>query len=386
MSRAAAGASISAAAPRARPASIRGERTARVLTLLAAGSVVALTLAPTVAAAPLRVCADPDNLPFTSSRPDERGIYLELAELIAARMETALEPVYVRDVGRRGLRTTLLAGRCDMFFGLPFTREAAGTSIRLTRPFLEIGYALVAPKTFTFRRLEDLHGTTVGVQHASTPQTLLSVRDEIRLVTFRTAEEVVDALARREIPLAFVWGPVAGYRAARLGLLTDHTIVSAAGFGLRAEAAIGVRATDQALRERLDRTILELRAAILALGEKYHIPLDRPVDLEAASALGAEGATTSPVAGDPALPTEGRTLFNVHCSHCHAPNAASPEPVRDLRRLRLRYGDRRHEVFYTTVTKGRPTKGMPPAGGVLDEAAIRKIEAFLESVQAATAD
>ena len=96
-----------------------------------------------------------------------------------------------------------------------------------------------------------------------------------------------------------------------------------------------------------------------------------------------ESPSTKPIPfdGDPAAAAEGRTLFNVHCSHCHSPNAASPDPQRDLRRLRLRYGEQRNEVFYTTVTQGRPTKGMPPAGGVLDPDAIWKIKAFLESVQ-----
>jgi ABC-type amino acid transport substrate-binding protein/mono/diheme cytochrome c family protein len=330
------------------------------------------------------VCADPDNLPFTSADPNEHGFYLELAELIAAHLGTVIEPVYVRDVGRRGLRATLLAGQCDIFLGLPFTGEdGAGKSLRLTRPFLEIGYALVAPKTFTFRRLEDLHGKIVGVQHGSTPQTLLSVREGVRMVTFRTAEEVVDALARREIEFAFVWGPIGGYRAARLGLLTEYQVVSTAGFGLRGQAAIGLRAVDQALRERLDRAVIELQPAIVKLAEKYHFPLDRPVDLEAAFST---EATTNRGEVNPAAVTEGRMLFNVHCSHCHSPNATSPDPQRDLRRLRLRYGDRRNEVFYTTVTKGRPTKGMPAVGGVLDEATMGKIKAFLESVQIKAAD
>src|SRR5881409_1437689 len=61
--------------PLARSAWIRQEMASRVLTAVAACSVVVLALAPTVPAAPLRVCADPDNLPFTSSNPNERGLY-----------------------------------------------------------------------------------------------------------------------------------------------------------------------------------------------------------------------------------------------------------------------------------------------------------------------
>lgn len=339
----------------------------------------------------LRVCADPDNLPFTSSDPREPGLYLEVAELLAGRMGLRVEPVFFRtDAGRRVLRSTLLAGRCDAFFGLPRAPEgAAETSIALTRPFLDVGYALVAPQAFAFARVEDLDGKRVGVQYASTPQTILSVRDGVRLVTFRSAEDAIDGLTRSEIDVAFVWGPVASYRAARLGLLDRFKIISVAGLDLRWQATIGVRAVDHALRERFDGELALLGPEIAALAGKYHVPADRPVDLQGvvSSATIIEPAAPAPTGkvnpfrGDAVAAAQGRTQFNVHCSHCHSPNAANPEPRTDLRRLHRRYGDRVNDVFYTTITQGRPTKGMPPWGEVLDEETIWKIKTFLESVQ-----
>jgi polar amino acid transport system substrate-binding protein len=345
---------------------------------------------------PLRICADPDDLPFTSSDPTDRGLYLELAEVIAGRMGAKMEPVFFRtDAGMRALRPTLIAGRCDAFFGLPFTDEgSAGKSIRLTRPFLEVGYAVVLPPAMAFARLSDLDGKRVGVQYASTPQTILSVRDSVRLVTFRFAEEAVDALGRGEIDAAFVWGPVAGWHAARRGLLGRFRIVSVSGLDLRAKAAVGVRADDEALRERLDREIVELGPAIRALAAKYHFPLDAPVELGAPAAglLPAPAAPTpangrvNPFSGDAVAVAAGRTEFNVRCSHCHSPNAASPDPVRDLRLLNHRYGARVNDVFYETVTQGRPTKGMPTWGPILDDQTIWRIKAFLETVQKKDAD
>ena len=38
------------------------------------------------AAEPLRVCADPDNLPFSRAEGAERGLYVELAELVGAKL------------------------------------------------------------------------------------------------------------------------------------------------------------------------------------------------------------------------------------------------------------------------------------------------------------
>ena len=333
-------------------------------------------------AATLRVCADPDNAPFTSADPRERGMYLELAELIADRMGTRVEPFFFRaDAGRRALRPTLVAGRCDLFIGLPDAAAAgAGKAIALTRPFLDVGYAVVGPPTLIVRGLDDLDGKTVGVLFASTPQTLLSVRDRVRLATFKSTDAALDALGERQIDAAFLWGPEAGYRAARRGLLGGLKIVSVTGLNLRWRATIGVRAADQSLRDHLDRLLVELEPAVGRLAAKYHFPLDTPVDLGAA-ALPSPSSKTNPFRGDPAAVATGRTLFNTHCSHCHSPNAANPEPRSDLRRLNKRYGEHADEVFYTTVTQGRPTKGMPPWGPALDDDTIWKIKTFLESVQ-----
>lgn len=101
----------------------------------------------------------------------------------------------------------------------------------------------------------------------------------------------------------------------------------------------------------------------------------------AAGAGEASPPATNPFHGEASLVPVGRSLFNQYCSHCHAPNAVNPEPTKDLRRLRRRYGDRMTDVFYTTITGGRPTLGMPPWGGVLSEERIWTIFTFLESVQ-----
>jgi hypothetical protein len=39
----------------------------------------------------LRVCADPDNLPFSSAAAGERGLYVDVAELVAARLGVTTE-------------------------------------------------------------------------------------------------------------------------------------------------------------------------------------------------------------------------------------------------------------------------------------------------------
>ncbi|HEX7968192.1 MAG TPA: c-type cytochrome [Stellaceae bacterium] len=106
-----------------------------------------------------------------------------------------------------------------------------------------------------------------------------------------------------------------------------------------------------------------------------------PGAASAAEATDARIALANPFQGDTSAAAEGKSLFNQYCSHCHAPNAMNPDPVKDLRRLQRRYGDRMTDVFYTTMTSGRPDKGMPVWGGVLDDQTLWKIFTFLQTVQ-----
>jgi mono/diheme cytochrome c family protein len=92
-------------------------------------------------------------------------------------------------------------------------------------------------------------------------------------------------------------------------------------------------------------------------------------------------AIKNPYEGDPLRAAQGRSLFNQFCAHCHAPNAISPDAPKDLRRLRVRYAEKMPEVFYFTVTHGRPDKGMPNWTGILPDETLWTIFTFLQSVQ-----
>lgn len=126
-----------------------------------------------------------------------------------------------------------------------------------------------------------------------------------------------------------------------------------------------------------------------ALFEKFAIaPMRRTVlavALACSPALAASdetaGRPTNPYAGDKEVAKEGGSLFNQYCSHCHGPWADQAERPRDLRRLRIRYGDDAIAAFYTTVSTGRLDKGMPVWKGVLRDDVLWKIYTFLETVQ-----
>lgn len=110
-----------------------------------------------------------------------------------------------------------------------------------------------------------------------------------------------------------------------------------------------------------------------------------PVILVCAS-LSAYGAETTerpvnPFSGSKEAATEGASLLNQYCAHCHGQWAEQGERPRDLRRLRIRYGDAAIPTFYATVSTGRLDKGMPVWKGVLSDEILWKIYTFLETVQ-----
>lgn len=94
-----------------------------------------------------------------------------------------------------------------------------------------------------------------------------------------------------------------------------------------------------------------------------------------------EAKPVNPYAGDASVVEEGGSLFNQYCSHCHGQWADQGERPRDLRRLKLRYGDDAITAFLTTVTEGRLDKGMPVWKGVLPDETIWKIYTFLMTKQ-----
>jgi len=88
--------------------------------LLVAAALAASVSVAGPPAGTLRLCADPDNLPFSSATGPERGFYLDVGALLAARLGMTTDVVWWRTFyGARAVRNTLLADTCDAHVGLP---------------------------------------------------------------------------------------------------------------------------------------------------------------------------------------------------------------------------------------------------------------------------
>jgi ABC-type amino acid transport substrate-binding protein len=376
----------------------------------APAAAAAMAVAAT-APAPLRVCADPDNLPLSSAEGGGRGLSVEIAQLVANALGRPLEPVWTVTVwGKRTVRTTLLAGQCDLFVGLPETADFMGKRVIYSQPLFTMGYALALPADQDVRDVAGLDGKRVGVQFATPPQSLLASRPAVTPVTFMDPGAAMAALARGEIDAAVVWGPVAGYLNSTVLDNRFHVVPVAApvaGMDMQWPVGIGFARSQTALRDEVDHALAGLGAAIGQVAQKYGLPTQAPVRFAATGGgdivLAADTADDSVVTMEQfamgerlalARPTgpldlenigldaaAGRTIFNSTCAHCHGPNAEQAVTRINLRLLKHRYGERMDEVFITTVTHGRPTKGMPNWSGILSNDDFVKIRAFLHAVQ-----
>jgi mxaJ protein len=240
--------------------------------------------------AALRVCSDPNNLPFSNERGE--GFENKLAQLIAA--DLGRQVTYTWWPQRRGfLRNTLQAGRCDVVMGIP---ESIGT-VRTTTPYYRSTFAFVTRhadklriESFDDTRLRTLRiGIhTIGADHGNVPPAQALARRGItsNVVGYSIYGDysqpdpqraLIDALARGEIDIAIAWGPTAGYFAKHESPALDVTplppLPDAEQLPMRFAIAMGVRPGDEDLRSQLEKVIGKRRDEIRALLESYGVPL-----------------------------------------------------------------------------------------------------------------
>ena len=248
--------------------------------LAAVWCAVALATPATTAlgAEPLRVCADPDNLPFSRSEGPERGLYVDLAELVAKRLDAT--PIqytwWLTYYQRRALRNT--AKECDAVFALPTDADYRARGLQKTAAFLDVGYALVSGPNFQFNGLDDLKGKRLAVQFQTNPHILLSQRNDLPFSTFKNSDEVFAALAKGEVDAGFLWGPVAGF-----DNLRQHggrwKVTPLTGPDLTGQVSVAVQRDKPELVKDIDAALVALKPEIAALAIKYGFPQANPVKL-----------------------------------------------------------------------------------------------------------
>jgi len=240
------------------------------------------------AAEPIRVCADPNNLPFTNDRGE--GFENRIAELLARDQGTRVE--YTWWAQRRGfLRNTLNARRCDVVMGLPTSMDAALT----TRPYYRSSYVFVTRRA---RRLHigsfddaQLRHLKIGVplvgddSSNAPPAHALARRGMTANVVgysvfgdYRTnspPSALITAVAHGDVDVAAAWGPLAGYFAARQSEALEITPVHPEADGplpMAFDISMAVRRGDTARKQMLNAFIERRRKQIDEILTEYHVP------------------------------------------------------------------------------------------------------------------
>jgi mxaJ protein len=254
--------------------------------------VVSVTASEARPARVLRVCADPNNLPFSSERTP--GFENQIAQVLARQLGATLE--YTWWPQRRGFfRNTLAARACDVVIGVPVGLDL----VRTTAPYYRSSYAFVsrADRALQIHSFDDprLRGLRIAVQlvgddGANTPPVHALARrgivDNVVGYTvfgdYRTPSppaDIVRAVVAGAVDVAIVWGPLAGgfARSSATPLaVTPLAEASDAGLAMAFDIALGVRRSDAGLdaglAAELDRALVARRAEIDRILTAWRVP------------------------------------------------------------------------------------------------------------------
>jgi mxaJ protein len=319
--------------------SFAGLAVAGLLCAVLMASTSAQSVQPAGTLKTLRVCGDPDNLPFSNQKLE--GFENKIAAVIAADLKTT--PSYFWWPHQRGLvKNTFEAGECDVMIGIPTGYDLA----MWTKPYYRSSYVLAYRKDRNYKitSLEspDLQRLKIGV-HSGTPAeeglARRGIRDNLTTYNFFfTANsdqdhptKLITDLIDGKIDVAAAWGPLAGYFAAKLGApIVVVPLEGDARLPMSYNISMGVKKGDQALKAQLEGVIDRRQAEIRQILTEYGVPLsaqqaapagDPPSPAPApagAQAANSADAMTNPFKDNPDAPKEGRALyFKNGCSGCH---------------------------------------------------------------------
>jgi mxaJ protein len=236
----------------------------------------------------LRVCADPNNLPFSNERGE--GFENVLAQLLARDLGDTLE-YYWWPQRRAWVRHTIGAEKCDVAIGVPASFDLLTT----TRPYYQSTYVFVsrADRDYRLHSLDDprLRTLRIGLHFIGTdysnppPAHALGARGIVRNVVGYSIygnyaqpnppARLIDAVAKGDVDVAIVWGPLGGYFASRepvpLDVAPIDDAVDRTGVVFAFPIAVGVRKGEVVLRDAIQRVLDRRQPEIARLLSRYGV-------------------------------------------------------------------------------------------------------------------
>lgn len=244
----------------------------------------------------LRVCQDPNNLPFSNTKGE--GIENRIAEVFGKAL--GLPVTYFSFPNRLAfIRNTLrykLPGdenfRCDIVMGVPVGFD----QVSVTKPYYRSTYALVFPRgkgldevrsSADFLKLDAARLATlrIGIYDRSPATEWLrkhNLTDRGVPYQIMNADpdqypgEIIERdLAAGKLDVAIVWGPIAGYFAQRVKnpALQVVPMKSEPGVRFDYQMAMGVRYGEREWKQQVETLLESRQAEIAAILKEYGVPV-----------------------------------------------------------------------------------------------------------------
>lgn len=272
-----------------------------LLSLCAAALCVAgffVSAGPANAAPVLRVCADPDNMPFSNDKGE--GFENKLAELIAERLGDDLEYTWFTE-NTGYVPNTMGNGACDLVMGY-----AQGTGlIEDTNPYYHTSYVLITREdNATLKDVESLSDPRlkqkrIGLFARTPPASILAMHGltshakPFENITgesqAKAAEAMIEEIASGELDAGLLWGPVGGYYAQRaeVPLRVTPLVKESAGPNTLYGITMGVRPNEPQFKHEINKVLADNQHDINVILQDYSVPLlDREGDVIASGSAG----------------------------------------------------------------------------------------------------
>ncbi|MDP2070690.1 quinoprotein dehydrogenase-associated putative ABC transporter substrate-binding protein [Methylotenera sp.] len=229
-----------------------------------------------------KVCADPDNMPFSNSK--QEGFEDKIAEVLAKDLGRKLSYTYAYN--RQGfLRNTLNAMRCDVVMSTTADNDA----MRTTKPYYRSGHVFVWRKDSNFNITDwsspDLRKGFIGVVDHSPATIPMDANNLIgNARPYRIQRDLnlppsfmIDDLAKGDIDIAISWGPIGGYFAKQskvpmvVALIPEYETNNAKGKEFW-NISVGVRKKDKERMAMIQGALDRNQDKIIKILDDYGIP------------------------------------------------------------------------------------------------------------------
>jgi quinoprotein dehydrogenase-associated probable ABC transporter substrate-binding protein len=230
----------------------------------------------------LRVCADPANMPFSNDKGE--GFENKVAEIVAAELKVPVEYTWFPQA-TGFIRQTLFAKRCDVVMGY-----AQGDELVLnTNHYYRSTYALIYRGGNGLDGVDGLadprlKGKRIGVTAGTPPASVMAQFDLLQqarpypLMVDRRydspGERMIGDIQAGDIDAGVLWGPIAGYFAAKTGKLTVVPLLKeTSGPRMSYRITFGVRHLEDDWKRQLNVLIAKRQGDLDAVLLQYGVPL-----------------------------------------------------------------------------------------------------------------